>query len=78
MGDYRITGNDPNYERTKGQRNARSSGFLAKLAGWSSIILFGIGLVSQQAGLFGLGFIALCVWGFFKLISKFLHNRFED
>ncbi|MBQ9259218.1 MAG: hypothetical protein IJ187_05145 [Neisseriaceae bacterium] len=78
MGDYRITGNDPNYERTKGQRNARSSGFLAKLAGWLGIILFVIGIMASSAGLILLGLGLLCVWLLLKLISKFLHNRFES
>ena len=79
MADYRITGNDPNYERTKGQRNARSAGFIAKLAGWLAMpIFFAIVIITNDGNLAFLGLVAaLCVWLFFKLISKFLFNRFE-
>ena len=78
MADYRFTNNDPNYERTRGRRNARSAGFLASLAGWIGIIMIVIGIMRDSGDLLLFGLAALVVWLVLKLISKFLNNRFME
>lgn len=77
MGDYRITNNDPNYERTKGQRNARSIGFVAKILGWLGVAIFAVGILSGNGDTIAAGIGWLFIWGLLKLVSQFLHNRFE-